>query len=536
MESISPPISHTLTPPPPAKTTYIPTTGFISGPLHLSYTRTNRRGVIGSLHAAAAVKGKEQYSGIDFGDPEWKVKFQRDFETRFSIPHLTDAFPELEPIPSTFCLKSRIPVNENFADGYPSDAKWHGYINKNDRVLLKVIQYSSPTSAGAECIDADCTWVEQWVHRAGPREKIYFKPEEVKAAIVTCGGLCPGLNDVIRQIVITLEIYGVKNILGIPFGFRGFTDKGISEMPLTRRVVQNIHLSGGSLLGVSRGAPTTEEIVDSVEERGVNMLFVLGGNGTHAGANAIHNEVIKRRMKVVVVGVPKTIDNDILLMDKTFGFDTAVEEAQRAINSAYIEAQSAYRGVGLVKLMGRSSGFIAMHASLSSGQVDICLIPEVPFRLHGPNGVLSHLKFLLDTKGAAVICVAEGAGQNLIEKTNARDASGNTVFGDIGVYIQQEIKKHFKELCTPADVKYIDPTYMLRAIRANASDGILCTVLGQNAVHGAFAGYSGITVGICNTHFVYFPILEVIRYPKFVDPNSRMWHRCLTSTGQPDFF
>lgn len=472
---------------------------------------------------------------IDFSDPEWKNKYQEDFEQRFSLPHLTDIFKDLKPIPSTFCLKMRTPVSEDFEGGYPSDEKWHGYINNNDRVLLKVIRYSSPTSAGAQCIGPDCTWVEQWVHRAGPRENIYFRPEDVNAAIVTCGGLCPGLNDVIRQIVITLEIYGVKNIVGIPFGYRGFTDRGLKEMPLTRKVVQNIHLSGGSLLGVSRGGPSVREIVDSMEERGINMLFVLGGNGTHAGAVAIHDECRKRRMKVAVVGVPKTIDNDILLMDKTFGFDTAVEEAQRAINSAYIEAHSAYRGVGLVKLMGRSSGFIAMHASLSSGQVDICLIPEVPFHIHGPHGVLRHLEYLLEKKGAAVLCVAEGAGQNLLRKTNATDASGNTLLGDIGVHIQQEIKKYFKELGQPADVKYIDPTYMIRAIRANASDGILCTVLGQNAVHGAFAGFSGITVGICNTHYAYFPIPEVIRYPRLIDPNSRMWHRCLTSTGQPDF-
>ncbi|XP_050291264.1 ATP-dependent 6-phosphofructokinase 5, chloroplastic [Quercus robur] len=472
---------------------------------------------------------------IDFSDPDWKSKFQNDFETRFNIPHITDVFDDAVSIPSTFCLRMRTPISEEFAGGYPSDEEWHGYINKNDRVLLKVIRYSSPTSAGAECIDPDCTWVEQWVHRAGPREKIYFRPEEVKAAIVTCGGLCPGLNDVIRQIVITLEIYGVKKIVGIPFGYRGFSAKELNEMPLSRKVVQNIHLSGGSLLGVSRGGPSISEIVDSMEERGINMLFVLGGNGTHAGANAIHNECRTRRMKVAVVGVPKTIDNDILLMDKTFGFDTAVEEAQRAINSAYIEAHSAYHGVGIVKLMGRSSGFIAMHAALSSGQIDICLIPEVPFNLDGPHGVLRHLKYLIETKGSAVVCVAEGAGQDFLQKTNAKDASGNVVFGDIGVHIQQEIKKAFKAISVPVDVKYIDPTYMIRACRANASDGILCTVLGQNAVHGAFAGYSGITVGICNTHYVYLPIPEVISYPRLVDPNSRMWHRCLTSTGQPDF-
>ncbi|PIA56288.1 hypothetical protein AQUCO_00700550v1 [Aquilegia coerulea] len=475
---------------------------------------------------------------MDCNDPSWKTKSEEDFENnRFQIPHLTEIFVDDVSIPSTFCLKSRRSpvITEEFVEGYQSDEKWNGYVNNDDKVLLKVIRFSSPTSAGAECIGPDCTWVEQWVHRAGPRENIYFNPEEVNAAIVTCGGLCPGLNDVIRQIVITLEIYGVKRIVGIPFGFRGFFEDGTPEISLSRNVVENIHLSGGSLLGVSRGGPSVSEIVDSMQKRGITMLFVLGGNGTHAGANEIHNECRKRRMRVAVVGVPKTIDNDILLMDKTFGFDTAVEEAQRAINSAYIEAHSAYHGVGLVKLMGRNSGFIAMHASLASGQIDICLIPEEPFQLYGPHGVLRHLKYLLENKGSAVICVAEGAGQNLIGRTNAQAASGNSMLGDIGVHIQQEIKKYLKENSVPAEVKYIDPTYMIRACCANASDGILCAVLGQNAVHGAFAGYSGITVGICNTHYVYLPIPEVIAYPKHVDPNSRMWHRCLTSTGQPDF-
>uniref|UniRef100_A0A0D3H0N7 ATP-dependent 6-phosphofructokinase n=1 Tax=Oryza barthii TaxID=65489 RepID=A0A0D3H0N7_9ORYZ len=480
------------------------------------------------------------------------TKFQEDWDKRFNLPRITDIY-DLKPRPTTFSLKkNRSPAGDE--NGTPMD-KWNGYVNSDDRALLKVIKYSSPNSAGAECIDPDCSWVEQWVHRAGPRKEIYYEPEEVKAAIVTCGGLCPGLNDVIRQIVFTLETYGVKNIVGIPFGYRGFFEKGLKEMPLSRHLVENINLAGGSFLGVSRGGAKTSEIVDSIQARRIDMLFVLGGNGTHAGANAIHEECRKRKLKVSVVAVPKTIDNDILLMDKTFGFDTAVEEAQRAINSAYIEARSAYHGIGLVKLMGRSSGFIAMHASLSSGQVDVCLIPEVPFTLDGEYGVLRHLEHLLKTKGFCVVCVAEAAGQiqlearesraydlvilrslqELLQKSGATDASGNVILSDIGVHMQQKIKMHFKDIGVPADVKYIDPTYMVRACRANASDAILCTVLGQNAVHGAFAGFSGITSCICNTHYVYLPITEVITAPKRVNPNSRMWHRCLTSTGQPDF-
>ncbi|KAI0495873.1 hypothetical protein KFK09_022180 [Dendrobium nobile] len=464
----------------------------------------------GRLLVLASAAVEESDPGMDYAETNWKDQFQKDFERRFDLPHLTDLFSDLTPIPSTFRLKKRSPSSDDYVNGYLYREQYNGYINNDDRVLLKVI------------------------HRAGPRKEIFFRPGDVNAAIVTCGGLCPGLNDVIRQIVITLEMYGVKKIVGIPHGYRGFSAEE-PEIPLSRKAVQTIHLSGGSILGVSRGGPDIEEIVNSIQARGINMLFVLGGDGTHAGANAMHKECNKRRIKVAVVGVPKTIDNDILYMDRTFGFDTAVEEAQRAINSAYIEAHSAYHGIGIVKLMGRSSGFIAMHASLASGQVDVCLIPEEPFTLHGPNGVLRHLRYLVQTKGSAVVCVAEGAGQDLLEKATGTDASGNKILSDIGIHVVQETRKYFKEIGVPADVKYIDPTYMIRAVRANAADGILCTVLGQNAVHGAFAGFSGITVGVVNTHYAYFPIPEVISHPRLVDTNSRMWHRCLTSTGQPDF-
>ncbi|KAG6557429.1 hypothetical protein Mapa_000698 [Marchantia paleacea] len=458
-----------------------------------------------------------------------------EFTRRFTLPHLNDLF-NVQPMRSTFCTKSSCPLP---SESKNSSSRWEDlrkvFVHDDDRVLLKTIKYANPTSSGAECFDEDCNFHHQWVPRAGPRSKIYFDPTEVKAAIVTCGGLCPGLNDVIRQIVLTLDVYGVKRMLGITYGYRGFFEESLEPIVLTRHLVQNIHLAGGSLLGVSRGGAKTSDIVDTLQEKGINMLFVLGGNGTHAGANAIHEEARKRRMKLAVVGVPKTIDNDILLMDKTFGFDTAVEEAQRAINTAYIEANSAYNGIGIVKLMGRQSGFIAMHASLASGQVDVCLIPEVPFALDGGHGVLQHIQHLIEERGKAVICVAEGAGQDLLPANNGTDPSGNPILGDIGTHLQREIKKYFKAANITVDIKYIDPTYMIRACRANASDGILCAVLGQNAVHGAFAGYSGITVGIANNHYVYLPIPEVISHARNVDPDSRMWHRCLTSTGQPDF-
>ncbi|KAK9107640.1 hypothetical protein Syun_023651 [Stephania yunnanensis] len=361
----------------------------------LRFSTSKKRMTRDRPSSSIVVRAVAPNSDIDFSDPDWKQRYQEEFEKRFSLPHLRDVF-DLTPIPTTFFLKNR--GSQVVEDASSTEEKKYGYVNDDDRALLRVIKFSSPTSAGAECIDPNCSWVEQWVHRAGPRQQIYFEPGKVKAGILTCGGLCPGLNDVIRQIVLTLEIYGVKNVVGIPYGYRGFFDKGLHEVPLSRQVVQNINLSGGSLLGVSRGNGEVSDIVDSIQARRIDMLFILGGNGTHAGANAIHEECRKRKLKICIVGVPKTIDNDILLMDKTFGFDTAVEEAQRAINSAYIEAHSAYHGIGLVKLMGRNSGFIAMHATLSSGQIDVCLIPEVPFKLDGPYGLLKHLEHLIENK------------------------------------------------------------------------------------------------------------------------------------------
>ncbi|KAJ7546450.1 hypothetical protein O6H91_08G040900 [Diphasiastrum complanatum] len=294
-------------------------------------------------------------------------------------------------------------------------------------------------------------------------------------------------------------------------------------------------MHGGSFLGVSRGHPNVTEIADKLEEWGINMLFIIGGNGSHAGADAIDQICRNRKLLIVIVGIPKTIDNDILLIDKTFGFDTAVEEAQRAINAAYVEASSAYNGVGIVKLMGRQSGFIAMYATLASGQVDAVLIPEVPFEMDGKNGVLQFMKRRLQKNGNCVVVVAEGAGQSLLEGTGGFDASGNPILGDFGKWFYTQVKSHFKEIDLQADVKYIDPTYMIRARPCNSSDHIYCSVLGQNAVHGAFAGYTNFTVGLVNNHYCLLPIPEAIKQTQSVDPNSNMWHRCVMSTGQPDF-
>ncbi|XP_047312402.1 ATP-dependent 6-phosphofructokinase 6-like [Impatiens glandulifera] len=370
--------------------------------------------------------------------------------------------------------------------------------------------------------------------RAGARQKVYYKADDVKACIVTCGGLCPGLNTVIREIVCGLDyMYGVKQVLGIEGGYKGFYSN--NTITLTPKVVNVIHKRGGTILGTSRGGHDTKKIVDSIEAREINQVYIIGGDGTQKGASAIFEEVRKRGLKVAVAGIPKTIDNDIPVIDKSFGFDTAVEEAQRAINAAHVEAESAENGIGLVKLMGRDSGFIAMYATLANRDVDCCLIPESPFYLEGPGGLFQYIEKRLKENGHMVIVIAEGAGLELLsEISNQVDASGNKVFKDVGLWISQMIKDHFKKKMM-INLKYIDPTYMIRAIPSIASDNVYCTLLAQSAVHGAMAGYTGFTVGLVNGRHTYIPFYRINERKNKVVITDRMWARLLSSTNQPSF-
>eukprot|EP01026_Neomeris_dumetosa_P049004 TRINITY_DN42536_c1_g2_i1.p1 TRINITY_DN42536_c1_g2~~TRINITY_DN42536_c1_g2_i1.p1 ORF type:complete len:564 (+),score=76.93 TRINITY_DN42536_c1_g2_i1:46-1692(+) len=443
----------------------------------------------------------------------------------------------------------------------PSPFKPHrnfggGFVDDDDRVALQSMKFASPDSIGASCestvlniggkikanymeasLDQACIPLPPWAIRAGARDTIYCDPANVTAAVVTCGGLCPGLNDVVQGIVNKLTQYGVPqgNIWGIRYGFQGFYDKSYKPIVLTKDIVDGIHLQGGTILGTSRGGADIHEIVKRLDMWGVDMVFVVGGNGGNAGASKIQQMCYQQNVNCAVVGVPKSIDNDILLIDKCFGFDTAVEEAQRALLAAKVEASSALKGIGLVKLMGRQSGFIAMLASLASGVVDICLIPEIIFDLDGPHGVKQYVKKIVEEKGHCVICIAEGAGQELVDSTNQEqgtDASGNPILSDTGIFLKKQLKECFPD----ADIKYIDPTYMIRAIPTCSQDRVYCKTLAHNAVHGAFAGYTGITVGLVNTHYVYLPIPVVIRAPRKVDPKGKMWNRLRATIGQPNFY
>ncbi len=377
---------------------------------------------------------------------------------------------------------------------------------------------------------------EYLLEKAGPREFIYFNPAHVTAGICTCGGLCPGLNDVIRAVVRCLwNRYGVRRIKGIQFGYKGFfADSGYDTIDLNPDNVDTIHKIGGTFLGTSRGGgDRVTEIVDSIERLGLNMMFIIGGDGTQRGSLDIANEIERRGLKIAVVGIPKTVDNDLQFIDRSFGFETAVSKATLAVSSVHMEAHSQINGIGLVKLMGRESGFIAAHTALASHETNFCLIPEVPFELDGPNGLLTHIEKRLNERHHAVIVVAEGAGQELLDSTNQTDASGNKKLADIGVFLRDKITEYFAQKKIHINLKYIDPSYEVRAAVTNASDSLYCERLGNNAVHAAMAGKTKIVIGLVHDKYVHIPISMATLSRNVVDPESSLWRDCLDATLQP---
>ena len=380
------------------------------------------------------------------------------------------------------------------------------------------------------------TWIAEGVdppamEAAGPRERLFFDSSQLACGIVTCGGLCPGLNDVIRSIVLSLYYhYRVKKVYGFRFGYEGLVRRNGNEpLKLTLDTVKRIHEIGGTVLGSSRGPQDTAEMVKTLGELKIGILFAIGGDGTLCGAQKIAEEATRQGMALSVIGIPKTIDNDVCFVQKTFGFETAVAEARRAIYAANTEAEAARNGIGLVKLMGRDSGFIAAFSVLVDSQANFCLVPEVPF---GLERFLAELKRRLERKSHAVIVVAEGAGQNLIKKTAERDASGNIKYGDIGAFLRDSIREYFKRAGIEISIKYIDPSYTIRSVPANPHDSAFCLLLGQCAVHAGMSGRTNMVVGFWNHQFTHVPIVLATSQRKKIDPEGMLWSSVLASTGQ----
>jgi 6-phosphofructokinase 1 len=375
---------------------------------------------------------------------------------------------------------------------------------------------------------------------AGPRSKIYFEPSKTRVGIVTCGGLCPGLNNIIRNIVMQLTYnYGVNQIIGFQYGYQGFIPSyGHPIIPLTPERVKGIHHMGGSMLSSSRGEQSVEEIVDCLVRQNVNILFCIGGDGTLRGAHDIHEVITRRKLKISIIGLPKTIDNDIMYCAKTFGFETAFSEAVDSIRAAHVEAYGAPNGIVLVKLMGRDSGFIAANSVLACPDVNFVLVPEVRFELEGENGLFPTVeRYLLSKRSKAahphaVIVVAEGAGQYFFEDNRGTDASGNRKYADIGIFLRDKMKEYFKPRME-VNLKYIEPSYLIRSVPANAHDAIFCHHLAENAAHAGMAGKTDMMIGFWNGNFTHVPFTAVIQGRKKIDPNSEFWRQVLQTTGQP---
>jgi len=374
---------------------------------------------------------------------------------------------------------------------------------------------------------------------AGPRHKLFFDPKHTRAGIVTCGGLCPGLNDVIRSLFRQLYLgYGVKEVFGFRGGYQGLNPAcGTEPIILTLDSVDDIHKLGGTVLGTSRGPVDIGVAVDNLIRRGINMLFTVGGDGTQRGGNDLFQEAKRRGHPLAVVGVPKTIDNDVAFVSRTFGYLTAGEEGAKVLDRAHIEATSVQNGISLVKLMGRHAGFIAAGATVASQDVNFTLVPEVPFTLDGPGGFLAALKERILRRGHALIVVAEGAGQDLLARSEkASDASGNVKLLDIGPYLRDKIENHFKAQQIPIVMRYIDPSYLIRSSPANAGDSILCDQFARHAVHAAMAGKTGLVIGLLHDKFIHVPIELLATHKKTMALDSLAWTAALAATGQPERF
>ncbi len=409
---------------------------------------------------------------------------------------------------------------------YPSPLRY--FVNDNLRLAEHVIH--RPEEKRTENIEFEL---------AGPRERLFFDAKTTRAGIVTCGGLSPGLNDVIRSLFLELHhAYGVSQVYGFQGGYKGL-DPHLGKEPLllTPELVDDVHKKGGTFLGTSRGPVDIAVAVQNLIDKKINILFVVGGDGTQRGGYELYKEAKRQNYPLAVVGVPKTIDNDIPFVSQTFGYLTAIEEAAKTLDRAHVEARCVNNGISLVKLMGRNAGFIAAGATLASQEVNFILVPEVPFKLEGPNGFLAALKKRIQDRGHALIVVAEGAGQELLDNNNTlRDASGNIILNDIGQYLSTRIKSFFDQEDIAVHLRYMDPSYLIRSTRANAVDSVLCDLFARNAVHAAMAGKTGLIIGKLHDKYIHVPSELMASRKRLMETDGMLWQGVLASTGQPASF
>uniref|UniRef100_A0A7S1RYX3 Phosphofructokinase domain-containing protein n=1 Tax=Alexandrium catenella TaxID=2925 RepID=A0A7S1RYX3_ALECA len=396
------------------------------------------------------------------------------------------------------------------------------FLNPDELVQGHIIMNDSKQASRPSATSKGCV-------RANACKEIWWDPSEVRAAVVTCGGLCPGLNSIIREVTNTLwHQYDVRHIYGIQAGYNGLSNpEKHKPIQLSPDKVRDIHMKGGSILKAGRGGFNPEQICDRLERLGINMVFTVGGDGTQHASHLLYEEAKRRNLDISIVGLPKSIDNDILFFDKTFGFDSAVSTAADIMRNGWVEATSCDKGVGIVKLMGRDAGFVAMHAALASTIVDLVMIPEVNVKL---EDVIEHIDSTLARKNFMLIAIAEGAGQEFVA-TGEKDATGHTKYGDIGTFLRDEINAHLKK--SGGRSFYIDPSYIIRSCPIRPNDHIYCSRLARDAVHCAMRGYTGVCVGPIHNIIVIMPSELIASGKRRVKLTSSAWQSCVQSCNMP---
>lgn len=384
---------------------------------------------------------------------------------------------------------------------------------------------------------------KQFFIKAGPRSQLQIDPNKTVAAIATCGGLCPGLNVCIYQIYRTLKyVYGVQTIYGVFDGYRGFTDDS-TWIELDDQILRNKFNEPGTFLRSSRGKQDMTLIVSNLKKKSVNSVFIIGGEGSHKGALALQSEAINQQAEISVAAIPKTIDNDIPIIDQSFGHATSIDVVVKSLKGAYAEANSIDPCLGIVKNMGRDTGHITVNSALAFGKTDLILIPEAGYNLKGENGVLAFVCQLLKEKRHVVILVSEGASASMKDaelENEGKDKSGNTKFGDIGLHLKSEIGKYCKEnggeSLEELNIKYIDPSYLQRSCEPNSFDRTMCLNISRDSVHGVMAGYSSFSTAIVAGRTVYLPLTSICsKNREYVDLLGERYQSVLQMTRQPSF-
>ncbi|AQA12753.1 6-phosphofructokinase [Streptomyces samsunensis] len=331
----------------------------------------------------------------------------------------------------------------------------------------------------------------------------------MRVGVLTGGGDCPGLNAAIRGIVRKgVEVHGF-DFVGVRDGWRGALEGAV--VPLDVPAVRGILPRGGTILGSSRTNPLASEdgvgrVRETLAEHEVDALIAIGGEDTLGVAAALGGEGIR------VVGVPKTIDNDVAGTDYTFGFDTAVNIATEAIDRLHTTAESHTRTL-VVEVMGRHAGWIALHSGIAGG-ANAILIPEQPFDI---DQVCAWVENRFKIRYAPIVVVAEGAvpkqGQ-MVVKDSSLDAFGHVRLSGIGEWLAHEIAAH-----TGKEARTTVLGHIQRGGTPSAFDRWLATRFGLRAIDTVKDQDFGMMVALRGTDIVRIPLTEATVGTKAVDPS-----------------